>query len=105
MNKYRNVITEYRGRKYHSKFEAEYAMNLDWKLKAGEILKWEPQIKLPLIVHGVKICDYIIDFFTVDKNQKEEFIEVKGKETADWRLKYKLAKVLYPELNFVLVKK
>jgi len=105
MNKYRNIITEYRGRKYHSKFEAEYAMKLDWKLRAGEILDWKPQVKLPLIVQGVKICDYIIDFFTVDKNQKEEFIEVKGMETKDYKIKAKLARVLYPELNFVVVKK
>jgi len=104
MNKYHNTITEYRGRKYHSIKEMEYAVNLDWKLKAGDIIEWEPQVKLPLIVNGVKICTYIIDFRVVDKNGKETYTEIKGAETELWKIKYKLAKVLYPELDFLVVK-
>jgi DNA-binding sugar fermentation-stimulating protein len=103
--KYRNKPTEYRGRRYASKFEAEYAIGLDWKVKAGEVVKWIPQVKLPLVVNDVKICDYVIDFLVVDKTGKELFVEVKGAETKDWKIKWKLAHVLYPELNFVLVKK
>ncbi len=105
MNKYRNKPTIYRGRRYASIAEAEYAMNLDWKVIAGEVIRWTPQVKIPLVVHDTKICDYIIDFLVVDKNGKELFVEVKGVETKDWKIKWKLAHVLYPELNFVLVKK
>ena len=79
-------------------------MNLDWKIKAGEVIRWTPQVKIPLVVHDTKICDYIIDFFVADKNGKETFTEVKGCETKDWKIKWKLAHVLYPERNFLLVK-
>jgi hypothetical protein len=103
-NKYRNVKTEYRGRVYASKLEADYAINLDWKKHTGEIIEWAAQVRIPLKVNDIKICDYIVDFVVIDKNDKRTFVECKGYETKEYKLKAKLVRALYPEYNFIVVK-
>ena len=62
-NKYGAVKQTYGGRSYHSKKEAAYAQELDWRLKAGEITEIIPQFKLELYVKGIKICNYCGNFF------------------------------------------
>jgi hypothetical protein len=104
-NKYGAEVCEYLGRKYRSKGERDYAIKLDWLKKAGEIIDWFPQHKLQIIVNGVHICDYIIDFKVVNVNNSCEYHEYKGAETDLWKLKWKLVKALYPNLKFVLIKK
>jgi len=104
MSKYKNVRQTYDGYSYHSKKEAEYAAKLDWMKKAGEVTKWERQVKISLDVNGVHIANYFIDFKVYYKNGKIEFWEVKGMETDIWRMKFKLTKALYPEYKLVVLK-
>ena len=104
-NKYNAEIVEYNGRKYDSKGEAEYAMKLDWRKKAGEIKAIYPQFPIKIVVGSVFICQYVIDFKIELKNGLFEYHEYKGCETDTWKLKWKLVKALYPELNFKLIKK
>ncbi len=101
--KYHNIKTEYKGVKYDSRREAEYAMELDWRVKAKDIKSWEGQEKIPMIVNGKKICTYIIDFVIIHNDGSLEYVEVKGFKTAVWRLKYKLFEALYPELKKLIV--
>ena len=42
-NKYKAVKQKFNGRTYHSKKEADYAAELEWRLKAGEISEYIPQ--------------------------------------------------------------
>ena len=56
------------------------------------------------MVNGIKICRYIIDFKIIYPVGEPAYIEVKGRETSLWRLKWKLAQALYPEYNFKVVK-
>lgn len=49
-NKFNAVKSEFMGRWYHSKGECEYAMELEWRRKAGEIKEWIPQFKIDLKV-------------------------------------------------------
>jgi hypothetical protein len=88
--KYGNIPEDYKGNKYHSRFEAKYARDLDVRKRAGEIESWERQVKIELTAHGKHICDYWIDFKVYYPNGEVEYVEVKGVETPVWRLKWKL---------------
>lgn len=98
-NKYNNVTTEYNGIKYDSKLEAKVAQDLDWRLKAGDIIEWRRQVKIPLHVNGVFIANYYIDFIYTDKNGEVTYLEVKGLELAVWALKWKLLTALINEIE------
>lgn len=104
-NKFGAVKKEFNGRMYHSTLEANYAMALEWHRKIGDIQEIIPQFPIELVVNGVKICRYVIDFKLIYPNGNCVYAEVKGKITPDFRLKWKLAHALYPEYNFILINK
>lgn len=86
--------TEYKGVMYDSKFEAQQAYELDMLQKAGEIIKWEKHVRLPLIVNNYIVCEYEIDFI-VYRDGETEYVECKGYPMPVWRLKWKLFEALY----------
>lgn len=88
----------YKNRIYDSKFEGNYAQELDLRQKAGEIEKWEAQVLIPLVVNGYKVCDYTIDFIAYYPDGTKEYIETKGYATPLWRLKWKVFEALYSDL-------
>lgn len=96
-NKYGSTSHEYNGRIYHSKAEANYAQDLDLMLKAGELKEIEPQHRISLDVFGKHICNYIIDFKVIHKDDSVEYIEVKGFDTDVWKLKWKLTEAILNE--------
>ncbi len=89
-SKYRNKFTDYEGHRYHSKFEAKVAQDLDLRVKANDIRSWERQVRIDLRVDGKHICNYYIDFIIYHNNDTVEYLEVKGMETDLWRIKWKL---------------
>lgn len=92
-NRYHTRTTKqtYNGRSYHSRAEAEYAIYLDQRLNAGEIKSWTPQRRIELFgENGSHICNYYMDFVIEHRDGVTEFVEIKGFETAIWRLKWKL---------------
>lgn len=89
-NKYGAKRAEYNGRKYHSKFEAQVAQELDLRMKAGELKSVKPQHKIDLRAYDQHICNYYIDFKVVHADDTVEYIEVKGFATETWRIKWKL---------------
>jgi len=89
-HKFNAKKTEYNNRTYHSKKEALYAQELDMRLRTKNILSWEPQVKISLDVDGTHICNYFIDFEVINKSGNKEWHEVKGFETAVYKLKRKL---------------
>jgi len=103
-NKYGAKLTEYNGKKYHSKREAAYAEELDWRLKAGDIKSWRGQVNTPLAVAGNLICRYIVDFVITENDGTEKYIEVKGYWTPEAKLKLKLFNALYPDIKLEIVK-
>lgn len=94
-NKYGAKKTEYNGIYYHSKKEAGYAQYLDTLLAAKKIKGWKRQVKLSLDVNGYHITNYFIDFEVEHNDGIIEYIEVKGYETMEWQLKWKLTEALY----------
>jgi hypothetical protein len=107
-NKYKAEKQTFDGRSYHSKKEADYAVQLAWLQKAGEIKEIIPQYKLDLRVNGKHITNYYIDFKVVYSDGRVELIEVKGFETDLWRIKWLLTEALLDEIEsdakLVLVK-
>lgn len=107
-NKYKAKKAEYEGKWYHSTGEARYAEELDYLKKIGEIKSWEPQVKIPLIVNGVLVCNYYIDFKVITKHNAVQYHEYKGYETMTWRMKWKLFMALInqidPGAELVLIK-
>jgi hypothetical protein len=84
--------------------EAEYAEELDWRVKAGDLREWRRQVPIELYVNNQKVCTYAIDFLEVDKNGGEMWTEIKGFETPEWCLKWKLFDALYPERDKQVIK-
>lgn len=103
-NKFGAKTTLYGGHTYHSRAEAAYAAELDLRVKAGELREWRRQVPIDLYVNGEKICTYTIDFLEIDKNGGEMWTEIKGFETPEWKLKWKLFCALFPERDKQVVK-
>ncbi len=96
--------TEYNGTLYSSKFEAKCASELDMRQASGEIISWESQVAIKLIVNGYSVGTYNIDFVAKRKDGIIEYIEAKGKagDTPIWRLKWKILKAMMAEKKDVL---
>lgn len=86
---------EYNGFRYDSGFEANYAMELDLRLKAKDIKSYERQVVIPLIVNDYIVCTYKIDFIVHHNDGTIEYTETKGYPTDVWKLKWKLFEALY----------
>ena len=95
-NKYGNKRTDYNGVMYDSKAEASRAQELDMLVAAKVISFLVRQPRLPYIVNGKKLFTYVADFGYFD-NQKEivVFEDVKGVETAVFKLKKKCIEEMY----------
>ena len=80
-NRYGNVAkkTEYRGVYYHSKLEADYAAELDFRVKAKDIKSWERQVRVPIIADGVHFGEYVVDFLIHHNDGSFEYVECKGR--------------------------
>jgi hypothetical protein len=89
----------YDGRWYQSKKEMEYAQELDFRVKAGEVLEWKPQHKIEIIVEGKKICNYFIDFLITLKDGSRVYAEVKGWESQLWVQTWKLCMALKDQID------
>lgn len=72
-SKHRNVRTEYGGRIYDSKKEAEHAAYLEKQRIAGYIKAWIPQVSLPLTSSR-----YVVDFVVIHNDGLWTLIDIKG---------------------------
>lgn len=89
---------------YASGAEARYAAYLDLLLKGGRIVRWDRQVRWPLVVNGKKVCGMVPDFRVWLDDTRYEVHEVKGYEEREWRLKRKLFEALHPDVPYVVVK-
>jgi hypothetical protein len=69
---------------------------------------WERQIRFPLIVNDIKICDYIVDFLVRYGDGRRELVEIKGFLTRDAAIKIKLFRATFlrdhPDIIYTIVK-
>ena len=97
-NKYNAKKIDYNGQRFDSKGEAGYCEQLDWRIKAGDIQGYERQVKIPLKVNGVLICNYIADFVVTDKHGAKELHEYKGLVLPLFQMKWRLLQALKDEI-------
>lgn len=67
---------------------------------------WDRQIRFPLLVNGIKVCDYVVDFLVRYADGRRELIEIKGHKTKDWILKDKLFRATFlqdhPDIKYTI---
>ncbi len=106
-SKYRNVPTVVDGVRFASKAEAKRDAELQLLAKAGRIFALRRQPRYPLIVNGDKVGTYVADWEYVEKpsvgGRTQTVVEDrKGVQTRDFKIKWKLAQALYPEIEWRL---
>lgn len=97
-SKYRAVPTEVDGIRFASKAEASRYRELKLLLAHGRIRNLELQPVYPLVINGVKVGKYLADF-RYERFEKGAWVsvteDVKGYDTALFRIKAKLVKALH----------
>jgi len=97
-NKFGAKKTVIDGITFDSKKEAEHYKILKIRLAAKQIKHLARQVIFRLEINGMLICKYVADFTYVE-NGRLVVDEVKGFETAVWKLKKKLFQALNPKLE------
>lgn len=104
-NKYNNQKTEFGGRKFDSKLEANVAQDIDLLVKSGQVIKVEPQHNFALYgKNGSKVCTYRADFLLTFKDGHQEVFEAKGLLFPISQLKMKLFVDNYPDIPLTIIK-
>lgn len=101
--KYRNRKTEVDGITFASKAEARRYGELKLLEKAGEIENLILQPRYRLRVEGANVGTYVGDFFYLEDG-RPVVEDVKGVETAVFRLKAKMFRATYPDIELRVVK-
>ena len=57
-----------------------------------------------LEVNGNLVTTYIVDFVLVFPDGREEWVEVKGFETPEWKIKEKLFRALFPDRRYTVIR-
>jgi hypothetical protein len=93
-SKYNARKTEVDSHTFDSLAESRRYSELKLLEKAGEISGLELQPRYPIVVNGVKVCEYRADFRYFDRGQ-QVVEDVKGFRTDVYQLKKKLVKACY----------
>ncbi len=83
------------GHTFHSVREAMRYRELKMLLRSGIIRDLELQKAFPLQVNGVKLGNYISDFYYLDQDGRQVVEDVKGVRTPVYALKAKLVLAIY----------
>lgn len=99
-SKYKNKPVVENGKRYDSTGEYDYEMAVLVPLRNAGKIKFERQVRMPIIVNNIKICTYVADWRVQFLNEKgaverTEFWDFKGCETKIFKLKAKLVKAVY----------
>jgi hypothetical protein len=107
-NKYRAVSCFYGGYWYASTAEANHAAELDLLKRTGKITAWGRQYIVHIEAEGKHILDHKIDFRVKLPDGSFELQEVKGVETADWKMRRKLLELFWlpkhPDHQYIVFK-
>ncbi len=104
MNKFGAISAGYGKNLFHSKKEANFAAELDIRVRCKELKSWRRQVNVPLKVNGITVCRYVVDFVAEYPDGHEQYIEVKGFPHPVGELKMKLFKACYPQADFLVVR-
>lgn len=112
--KYGAKKTEYNGRKYDSKLEANTAYELDMRMKAGEFTEVTPQYRIKLYCYlsdgsRADLFTYVCDFRCKRPDGSYLLVESKGFLTDIYKVKRKILDLVWlpdhPDHEFEEVKR
>lgn len=99
INKYGAKRTEYNGRFYMSKKEANYAKHLEYLKHAHDlkdrVIEIQYQVPFQIVMNKKNICKYVCDFIVFWGDGRKTIIDVKGMRTSIYILKKKLVEAQY----------
>ena len=93
----------FNGRTFDSQAECRYAAMLEQRKRVGDIRQYWCQQEIPLTINGVRVAKMVCDFKLLHQDDSLEYCEVKGFETAVYRLKLKILRALYPAIKFTVI--
>ena len=97
--KYNAQPTVQDGVRFASKAEAKRDAELQLLAKAGKIVRLERQPRFVLRANGEKVCTYVADWRYFEGNL-EVIEDKKGVQTPAFKIKFALAKALYPDIDW-----
>lgn len=105
--KYGSQKAIYKGDKYDSKKEKEYAQILDGLLADKKILYWKRQVTFPLpsmgtIMTGKRRARYVADFIVTTIDGAEHIVEIKGYFTQEMKTKYAFFEHVHQKLVHIV---
>ncbi len=91
---------------FRSKWEANYALYLNFLIRQKQIKKWEYE-KDVFIFHKIKFGtrSYRPDFKVINNDKNIEYHEIKGWMTPKSKTQMKRMKKYYPEIKLILIEK
>jgi len=98
-HKFRATPVTQGGRRYDSKKEARYAADLKLRKQAGDVVGWLEQVPFHL-PGGIT---YRVDFLEFRADGSVAFVDVKGYETKEFRMKMRLLREAYPWAEITVV--
>lgn len=98
-NKYHAKSTQFQGITYHSGMEAAYAEELEIRRLGKDIKGWDRQYKFDLKVNGVHITNYYIDFVIHHNDGSTEYVECKGLELGEWKMKWRILEATFDDFK------
>ena len=93
------------GHMHNSRDEKSYCNVLKYRKDAGDIKSFKVEVYYPFVINGHKICGHYVDFQVVNNDGTIHVEEYKGFETALWRIKKKLFKACYPDIEYKVIRK
>ena len=97
LSKFRNRRVEVDGLKFDSVKESKRWAELQFMERAGEIKNLQRQVRIPIVINGVKVCTYVADY-VYDEMAGRVVEDVKSAFTRKdpvYRLKNKLMKACH----------
>lgn len=98
-SKYKSVITENDGIKFHSKLEAAFYERLKRERELGRIKYFLRQTPIHLPAN----IKYVVDFLVIDNLNNPHYLDIKGFLTSTAKMKIKMAEDIY-KIEIKLIK-
>lgn len=93
----RNKFNAVKQNGYDSKMEARAGAELEILKKGGVIKDFKRQVSVPLVVNGVTVANWKVDFCVARADGSDFYYEIKGMPTPEYNLKRKLFLAIYPD--------
>jgi hypothetical protein len=103
---YKPIVDEI---KFDSMMEARYYLKLKKDVKEKQIIRFEMQVpftiqpKFKKNGKTIRAIEYVADFVVYKNDGTKDVIDIKGKETVEFKLKHKLFEYKYSDLSLLVI--